>query len=131
MRYTVLPGSEIRVSVIAMGCWALAGDATWGEQSEADSVAAVRAALDAGITFFDTAPGYGDGLSERRVGLGLRGVRERAVIATKVGPEAMRPDKLVASVERSLGLLGTDYVDLLQIHWPSREVPLAETWGAL
>ncbi|MEY4550575.1 MAG: hypothetical protein RL685_6770 [Pseudomonadota bacterium] len=131
MRYTVLPGSEIRVSVIAMGCWALAGDATWGEQSEADSVAAVRAALDAGINFFDTAPGYGDGLSERRVGLGLRGVRERAVIATKVGPEAMRPDELVASVERSLGLLGTDYVDLLQIHWPSREVPLAETWGAL
>jgi aryl-alcohol dehydrogenase-like predicted oxidoreductase len=114
-----------------MGCWALAGDATWGEQSEADSVAAVRAALDAGINFFDTAPGYGDGLSERRVGLGLRGVRERAVIATKVGPEAMRPDELVASVERSLGLLGTDYVDLLQIHWPSREVPLAETWGAL
>lgn len=131
MRYTVLPGSEIRVSVIAMGCWALAGDATWGEQSEADSVAAVRAALDAGINFFDTAPGYGDGLSERRVGLGLRGVRERAVIATKVGPDAMRPEKLVASVERSLGLLGTDYVDLLQIHWPSREVPLAETWGAL
>jgi aryl-alcohol dehydrogenase-like predicted oxidoreductase len=131
MRYTVLPGSELRVSVIAMGCWALAGDATWGEQSEADSVAAVRAALDAGINFFDTAPGYGDGLSERRVGLGLRGLREQAVVATKVGPDAMRPEKLVASVERSLGFLGTDRVDLLQIHWPSREVPLAETWGAM
>ncbi len=131
MRYTTLPGSNIRVSVIAMGCWALAGDSTWGEQSEADSVAAVRAALDAGINFFDTAPGYGDGVSERRVGLGLRGVREQAVVATKVGPDALRPEKLVASVERSLSLLGTDYVDLLQIHWPSREVPLAETWGAL
>ena len=131
MRYTVLPGTEIRVSVIAMGCWALAGDATWGEQSEADSIAATRAALDAGINFFDTAPGYGDGLSERSLGKGLRGVREQAVVATKVGPEAMRPPQLQASVERSLGNLGMDHVDLLQIHWPSREVPFAETWGAL
>src|SRR5688572_24233855 len=112
MRYTVLPGTDIRVSVIAMGCWALAGDMTWGDQSEADSIAAVRAALDAGITFFDTAPGYGDGLSERRLGKGLAGLRERAVIATKVGPDAMRGPDLVASVERSLGYLGTDYVDL-------------------
>src|SRR5688572_12606421 len=131
MRYTFLPGTDIRVSVIAMGCWALAGDMTWGDQSEADSIAAVRAALDAGITFFDTAPGYGDGLSERRLGKGLAGLRERAVIATKVGPDAMRGPDLVASVERSLGYLGTDYVDLLQIHWPSRDVPLTETWAAL
>jgi len=131
MRYTVLPGTEIRVSVIAMGCWALAGDATWGEQSEADSVAATRAALDVGINFFDTAPGYGDGLSERRLGKGLQGLRERAVVATKVGPDAMRPEQLVASVERSLGHLGMDHVDLLQIHWPSREVPFADSWGAL
>lgn len=131
MRYTVLPGTDLRVSVIAMGTWALAGDATWGQQSEAESIDAVRAALDAGINFFDTAPGYGDGLSERRLGQGLLGVRERAVIATKIGPDALRPDALVASVERSLENLRTDHVDLLQIHWPSREVPLEETWGAL
>jgi aryl-alcohol dehydrogenase-like predicted oxidoreductase len=131
MRYTVLPGTDLRVSVIAMGCWALAGDSTWGEQSEADSVAATRAALDAGINFFDTAPGYGDGLSEQRLGKGLHGLRERAVVATKLGPDAMRPEALVASLERSLRNLGMDHVDLLQIHWPSRDVPFAETWGAL
>jgi myo-inositol catabolism protein IolS len=131
MRYTFLPGTDLRVSVIAMGCWALAGDMTWGDQSEADSIDAVRAALDAGVTFFDTAPGYGDGLSERRLGKGLAGQRERAVIATKIGPDAMREAALVASVERSLQNLGTDHVDLLQIHWPSREVPLAETWAVL
>jgi aryl-alcohol dehydrogenase-like predicted oxidoreductase len=131
MRYTFLPGTDIRVSVIAMGCWALAGDMTWGDQSEADSIDAVRAALDAGITFFDTAPGYGNGLSEQRLGLGLRGLRERAVIATKIGPDALREPELSASVERSLGYLGTDHVDLLQIHWPSREVPFEETWRAL
>ncbi|HKO90322.1 MAG TPA: aldo/keto reductase [Polyangiaceae bacterium] len=131
MRYTVLPGTEIRVSVIAMGCWALSGDSTWGEQSEADSIAAARSALDAGINFFDTAPGYGNGLSEQRLGKGLAGERQRAVVATKIGPDAMRPADAVSSVERSLGYLGTDYIDLLQIHWPSREVPLADTWGAL
>src|SRR5687768_13336075 len=100
MRYTNLPGTSIRVSVIAMGSWALAGDAQWGDQSEADSIAATRAALDAGINFFDTAPGYGEGLSEQRLGKGLAGVRERAVIATKVGPDAMLPAMARRSVER-------------------------------
>jgi aryl-alcohol dehydrogenase-like predicted oxidoreductase len=117
--------------MIAMGCWALAGDQTWGEQSERDSIDAVRAALDLGINFFDTAPGYGGGLSEQRVGLGLKGLRSRAVVATKIGPESMRPEAAVESLERSLRYLQTDYVDLLQIHWPSREVPLADTWDAL
>lgn len=131
MRYTTLPGTDIRVSVIAMGSWALAGDMAWGEQSELDSLDAARAALDAGINFFDTAPGYGDGLSEERLGKGLLGVRDRAVIATKIGPEAMRPESAVASVERSLVHLRTDYIDLLQIHWPHRELPIADTWGAL
>ena len=71
MKYDNLPGTDIRVSRVAMGCWALAGDGTWGEQSEADSIAAVRAALDAGITFFDTAPGYGGGM------VGIGNVRQR------------------------------------------------------
>jgi aryl-alcohol dehydrogenase-like predicted oxidoreductase len=131
MRYTTLPGTDLRVSVIAMGSWALAGDMAWGDQSERDSIAAARAAVDAGITFFDTAPGYGDGLSEQRLGKGLEGLRERVVVATKVGPDAMRAAGVAASVERSLGHLRTDYIDLIQIHWPSREVPIEETMGAL
>jgi myo-inositol catabolism protein IolS len=131
MRYTTLPGTELRVSVIAMGSWALAGDMAWGDQSEKDSIAATRAAVDAGITFFDTAPGYGDGLSEQRLGKGLQGLRDKVLVATKIGPDAMRGDALRASVERSLGHLGTDYVDLIQIHWPSREVPIEETLDAL
>ena len=131
MRYTTIQGTGLRVSVIAMGSWALAGDMAWGDQSERDSIAAARAAVDAGINFFDTAPGYGDGLSERRLGQGLAGLRDQVVIATKVGPDSMRPAALSESVERSLRNLGTDYIDLLQIHWPSREVPLAETWSEL
>jgi aryl-alcohol dehydrogenase-like predicted oxidoreductase len=131
MRYTNLPQSNLQISVIAMGCWALAGDTQWGPQSENDSIDAVRAALDAGINCFDTAPGYGDGLSEERLGKGLSGLRDKAVVATKIGPDAMRADAVVASLEKSLRRLRMDYVDLIQIHWPSREVPIEETWGAL
>lgn len=131
MRYTTLPGTDFRVSVIAMGSWALAGDMAWGDQSEKDSIAAARAAVDAGITFFDSAPGYGDGLSERRLGLGLAGLRHKVVVATKIGPDAMAAGKVTESVERSLRHLGSDYIDLIQIHWPSRSIPLAETLGEL
>ena len=131
MRYTTLPGTSLRVSVIAMGSWALAGDMAWGDQSEQDSLEATRAAVDVGINFFDTAPGYGDGLSEKRLGKGLDGLRHKVVIATKIGPDSMRQAAVVASVERSLANLNTDYIDLIQIHWPSREVPLEETLGAL
>jgi myo-inositol catabolism protein IolS len=131
MRYTTLPGTDFRISVIAMGSWALAGDMAWGEQSEKDSIAATRAAVDAGITFFDTAPGYGDGLSEQRLGLGLAGLRQKVIVATKIGPDAMAAGKVTESVERSLQHLGSDYIDLIQIHWPSRSIPLAETLGEL
>jgi aryl-alcohol dehydrogenase-like predicted oxidoreductase len=131
MRYTTLPGTELRVSVIAMGSWALAGDMAWGDQSELDSLAAARAAVDAGINFFDTAPGYGNGLSEQRLGKGLEGLRHGVVLATKIGPDSMRAGSVAASVERSLVDLRTDYIDLIQIHWPSRQVPLAETIGEL
>jgi aryl-alcohol dehydrogenase-like predicted oxidoreductase len=131
MRYTTLPGTDLRVSVIAMGSWALAGDMAWGAQSERDSLDAARAAVEAGITFFDTAPAYGDGLSEQRLGQGLEGLRQQVVLATKIGPDSLRAPSVQSSVERSLVHLRTDYIDLLQIHWPSREVPVAETLEAL
>jgi aryl-alcohol dehydrogenase-like predicted oxidoreductase len=131
MRYTTLPGTELRVSVIAMGSWALAGDMAWGDQSERDSLDAARAAVDAGINFFDTAPGYGNGLSEQRLGKGLEGLRHGVVLATKIGPDSMHAGSVTTSVERSLADLRTDYIDLIQIHWPSRKVPLAETLGEL
>lgn len=131
MRYTQLPGTDIKVSSIAMGCWALCGDANWGPQSVEDSVSAVRAAFDAGITFFDTAPGYGGGVSEQRLGQGLADFRHEVIVATKVSPENLAPDKLEESLNQSLRDLQMDHVDLLQIHWPNRDIPLAETWGAL
>lgn len=121
----------ISVSAISMGCWALAGDATWGPQDLSESVATVHAALDAGVNLFDTAEGYGGGDSELALGRALLGRRHEAVIATKVGRANLSGDEVRRACEASLQRLRTDYVDLYQVHWPSRSVPLSETMEAL
>ena len=76
MKYHNLGKTDIRVSEIAMGCWGLVGGSMWGSQSEADSIATVAAALDAGVNFFDTAEAYGDGYSEEVLGKALTGRRD-------------------------------------------------------
>ena len=131
MRTCKLGKTDLSVSLIAMGCWALAGDATWGPQEEAESVATVHAALDAGVDFFDTAEGYGGGDSEAVLGQALLGRRHQAVIATKVSRANLSAGEVQQACENSLRRLQTDYIDLYQIHWPSRTVPLAETMEAL
>ncbi|MEJ2209512.1 MAG: aldo/keto reductase [Anaerolineae bacterium] len=131
MRYRELDRGGLRVSALAMGCWALADSGTWGPQSEADSIATVHAALDLGVDTFDTAEGYGGGESEAVLGRALRGRRSEAVIASKVSRKNLSAESVRQACEDSLRRLGTDYIDLYQIHWPSRSVPLAETLGAL
>lgn len=131
MDYRRLGNTDILVSEMALGCWPFGDRDYWGPQSEADSVATVHAALDAGITFFDTAEGYGDGESERVLGRALAGRRDKAVIATKVSRQNLAPADVAAACDRSLRALGTDWIDLYQIHWPNHDIPLAETVGAL
>jgi len=131
MRTRKLGKTDLAVSVIAMGCWALAGDATWGPQAEAESIATVHAALDEGLNFFDTAEGYGAGDSEAVLGRALAGRRHEAVIATKVSRANLSALEVQQACEHSLRRLKSDYIDLYQIHWPSRTVPLAETMEAL
>ncbi len=130
MQYRALgKRDDIQVSTIALGCWPFAGGNVWGEQDDAQSVAAVHAALDEGINFIDTAEGYGR--SEEVLGRGLKGRRHQAVVATKVSEANLGADDVISACERSLRALQTDYIDLYQIHWPNRGVPLAETAGAL
>jgi aryl-alcohol dehydrogenase-like predicted oxidoreductase len=133
--------TDLEVSPIAFGAWQLGGE--WGHFDEDQAVAAVRQARDLGINFFDTAQGYGFGASERVLGSALRddldSRRDEVVIATKGGLR-MTEDGLVrdsspgwlrSGVEDSLRALGVDHIDLYQVHWPDREVPFAETAGAL
>ncbi len=132
MKYTKLGKTDISISRIAMGCWIFAGGVNWGPQDEAGSIATVHAAMDVGINFFDTAEGYrDDDYSETVLGKALADRRDKAIVATKVSGANMSAQKVQEACERSLQRLNTDYIDLYQIHWPSREVPLAETIAAL
>lgn len=131
MRHRQLGKTDIRVSTVAMGCWALAGDPLWGPQEEAESIATVHAALEAGVNFFDTAEGYTGGETEVVLGRALAGRRDEAIVATKVSRAKLSAVEVRRACENSLRRLGTDYIDLYQIHWPSRTVPLADTLEVL
>jgi aryl-alcohol dehydrogenase-like predicted oxidoreductase len=141
MRYIRLGRTELRVSRIALGLWQAGGD--WGAVDEAAEQATVRRALDLGVNFFDTAQGYGFGSSERLLGAALRDKirqeRDEVVIATKGGLRQTEaglvrdasPAWLRKGVEDSLRFLGTDYIDLYQVHWPDPHTPFAETAAGL
>lgn len=123
--------SSFSPSPLALGTWAFAGDKFWGTQAEPDSIAAVHAALDAGVTLIDTAPLYGEGRAEEVVGKALRDRRDRAVVATKISEADLTEEKTVASCEASLRRLKTDRIDLLQIHWPGTGETLGEVIAAM
>ncbi len=131
MQYRQLGSSGFNVSVVAMGCWAIAGDAVWGAQDEREAIAAIHHALELGINLFDTAEAYGDGNSEVILGKALQGRRDEAIIASKVSAEHLAPGELQAACERSLRRLGTDHIDLYQVHWPNPQIPIGETLQAL
>jgi len=124
--------SDLLVSVAGLGC------NNFGMRADVDQTAAiVDAALDAGVTFFDTARMYGGGKSEEFLGAAVTGKRDQVVIATKfgapTGPDARNGsrDTVMAECEASLTALGTDYIDLYQMHYSDAGTPIEETLGAL
>ena len=131
MQYKQLGRTNINVSVVGMGCWALAGGTVWGEQDDKDSIDTVREAIDLGVNFVDTEEGYGAGKSEMVLGKALVGRRQETVVAAKVSPSHLASEELREACERNLRNLGTDYIDLYQIHWPNWNIPIAETVGVL
>lgn len=131
MKYRRIANTDLEVSTVCFGCWAIVGGFNWGQQDEQDSLAALQAAYDAGITFFDTAEAYGNGRSEQMIAKALGGVRENILIASKVAPPNMGRGDLTEACERSLRNLGTDRIDLYQLHWPSTKVPLEESVAEL
>ncbi|MYE25910.1 MAG: aldo/keto reductase [Chloroflexi bacterium] len=131
MQLRKLGNSSLMASPIGVGFWGIVGGDYWGAQDETDTVGAVRAALDNGINFFDTAEGYGDGYSEEMLGRALKGRRSEAVIASKVSASNLAPATIRAACERSLKRLGTDVIDLYQVHWPNRNVAFEDTMAAL
>ncbi len=103
-------------SKLGLGCWSFGGIG-WGPQSEVDSMAALAAAWDKGITHWDTALGYGQGKSERICGRFLKGKRDSVFLATK-GEVGKKPAGIVKALQHSQGNLGTEFIDLYYIHYP-------------
>ncbi len=135
MRFQSLGKSELKISTIIMGTFQ-AGKDKWAGIDDSRTTGAIRAAFEAGITTFDSAEAYGKGHSERILGAALSDVRDQVVLATKVSPNRLGFDQVLNACHTSLKNLGTDYIDLYQIHWPSgsfggKVVPLEETMSAM
>lgn len=130
-----LGSSDIKITPIIMGTWQ-AGKKMWVGIEDAETIKAVRVAVESGITTIDTAEVYGDGHSEQIVAQAVSDQREKLVYATKVFANHLKHDQVLEACNRSLKNLQTDYIDLYQIHWPAgafnnEVVPIEETMTAL
>lgn len=136
MEYRALGRTEMNVSAISLGCWAIGG--TWGTVDDTVSLKALHRAVDSGVNFLDTADVYGGGHSERLIAKFLRERKERVYVTTKAGKylnpfvaEGFNRENIERWVNDSLKNLGLETVDLLQLHCPPIEVYRAGTFGIL
>jgi aryl-alcohol dehydrogenase-like predicted oxidoreductase len=138
-----LGNSDMDLTPIGVGAWAMGGGGwkfAWGPQDDAESVAAIHAALDRGVNWIDTAAVYGLGHSEEVVARALAGRANRPYVFTKcervwnaareIGP-SLKAESVRRECEASLRRLAVDTIDLYQIHWPDPEPDIEEGWGAL
>lgn len=157
MEYRKLGNTNLELSAITYGAFAIGGN-MWGGNEKKDSIAAIHASLDYGVSSIDTAPFYGFGLSEKMIGEAIKGKnRSKIQLLTKFGlvwdgsnqgqgdfffdteengkalPIFKYTSKanIIKELEESLKRLGTDYIDLLQLHWPDSTTPISETMEAL
>jgi len=142
MRTRRLGWTDLELTTVGLGTWAIGGDWQfgWGAQNDNDSVKAIREALDSGINWIDTAPIYGLGHSEEVVGRAIKGVSPAPIVATKCGlgwneerekVARLKADAVRAEVDASLARLGIERIDLYQIHWPAPAEDIEEGWEVI
>ncbi|RYM02156.1 aldo/keto reductase [Sporolactobacillus sp. THM7-7] len=140
MEKTAIKGTDLQPTRVALGTWAIGGW-MWGGSDDRESIRTIHQALDSGITTIDTAPAYGQGHSEEVIGQALKeyGKRDDVVLATKVALDWVGTDvfrngskaRIKKEIDDSLKRLGTDYIDIYQVHWPDPLVPIEETAEAM
>jgi aryl-alcohol dehydrogenase-like predicted oxidoreductase len=143
MQTKQLGNSDLKITPIGVGAWAMGGAGwafAWGAQDDDDSIAAIRAALDKGVNWIDTAAVYGLGHSEEVVGKAVKGLAKRPYIFTKCEriwnergeiAKSLKADSLRREVEASLRRLQIERIDLYQIHWPEPDEQIEEGWSTL
>ena len=142
MEYRILGNSDLNPSVIGYGAWGIGGEPFWKTEGEEKSIRSIEKAFDLGINFYDTAPVYGFGYSEKLLGKALCSKRKEIKIATKCGLRWEREEiksiekkatreSILEEIDLSLQRLQTDYIDLYQVHWPDESIPVEETMDAL
>jgi aryl-alcohol dehydrogenase-like predicted oxidoreductase len=140
MIYRQVGKTDLKASVIGFGCWVVSGSKFWTGTDDQSSIRAIQAAFDMGINFFDVAPVYGYGHAERLLGQALKGKRDKVIIATKCGlvwdesvktQNILTKENIFREIDESLERLGTDYVDIYQMHWPDYATPIEESMEAL
>jgi aryl-alcohol dehydrogenase-like predicted oxidoreductase len=142
MRTRKLGRTDLELTVIGLGTWAIGGpwQYGWGPQDDADSVRTIRAAIDAGINWIDTAPIYGCGHSEEMVGRAIREMRTKPFIATKCSLlwndkrekiSCLDYNSIIRECEDSLKRMAVEVIDLYQMHWPQPDAQLEEGWEAM
>ncbi len=133
---------DLEVSVIGYGAWGIGGAPFWNTEGDKKSITSIKKSFDLGINFFDTAPVYGFGHSEELIGKALKPVRDKVILATKCGLRwgkeslsSLRKDasrkSILEEIDQSLNRLGTDWIDLYQVHWPDVETSQQETMETL
>jgi aryl-alcohol dehydrogenase-like predicted oxidoreductase len=143
METRLLGNSDLQITPLGVGAWAMGGSGwafAWGPQDDADSIAAIHAALDRGVNWIDTAAVYGLGHSENVVGRALKGRSRRPHVFTKCGlvwndnreiSRTLRGESIRRECEDSLRRLAVDVIDLYQIHWPDPDPEVEEGWSTL
>jgi diketogulonate reductase-like aldo/keto reductase len=117
-----------KIPVIGMGTWEMGDVQNEGRLLE---IQAIRKGIELGMTMIDTAEMYGNGNAEKLVGQAVKGLRDEVFIATKVSPQHFGYADVLRACESSIKRLGVEHIDLYQLHWPSHEVPIAETMKAM
>ena len=131
MLYKNLGNTRVKIPAIGQGTTGTGGYLNFDPEKVKKRIQVLKHGIDLGMVYLDTAELYGGGLSEETVGEVIQGIRDKVFVASKFNPRTNVFDSVVNSVEGSLKRLGTDYIDLYQIHWPNPLIPISETMEAL